>query len=196
MCIIQWNANGLYAHLPELQQMISKFSPYYVCIQESRLNTSTNFHLKNFTIYRRDRGKAQIASGGVATLVHNSIHAEQIILNTEIEAVAVTTVVPNMYKITLCNIYLPPNYNFTNDQIDSLIQQLPRPFILLGDFNSHNTIWGSNSTNTRGRKIESILDDDTLILNDGSPTHFCAKSGNFSAIDLTFTDATIAADLN
>lgn len=196
MAIIQWNMNGLLTHLPELQQLISKISPSYICIQETRLNPSETLNLRKYTSFRKDRQTGQIASGRVAILVENSIYANQINLNSDIEAIAITTIVPNINKVTLCNIYLPPNYNFTNDQLESLIQQLPRPFILLGDFNSHNTLWGSTGTNSRGRKIETLINDNLTLLNDGSPTHFCANSGNFSAIDLCFSDATLASEIS
>lgn len=68
--------------------------------------------------------------------------------------------------------YLPSNVNFTTNQVESLIRQLPRPYIIVGDFNSHNAIWGSEPTETRGRKIEAILDQNNVLLNDGTGMHF------------------------
>ena len=32
-------------------------------------------------------------------------------------------------------------------KLDKLIEQIPKPHILLGDFNSRNTIWGCQKTN-------------------------------------------------
>lgn len=78
--------------------------------------------------------------------------------------------------------------------LENLINQLPKPYFLCGDFNAHNIIWGSKNTDQRGKMLEEILEDLTL-LNDYSPTHFCARSGNFSNIDLTFCDPRITPDL-
>ena len=38
--------------------------------------------------------------------------------------------------------------------LDDLVPQLPSPFILLGDFNRHNILWGSKDINDKGRIIE------------------------------------------
>lgn len=187
--------NGLLSHLAELQQLIAQLQPYYVCIQESRLLTHQTINLRSYTAFRKDRAAANIASGGVTILCENSIFARKINLITDLEAVAISTIVPNYKKITICNIYLPPNENFTNEQIENIIDQLPRPYMIVGDFNSHNTIWGSTRTDTRGRKIETILNDNRVLLNDGTPTHFCANTGNFSNIDLSICDASLTPDL-
>lgn len=151
--------------------------------------------MRGYTIYRKDRVKSAIASGGVAILIKNSIAAKQINLTTNLEAVAITTIVPNFQKITICNIYLPQNHPFTITQIESLIQQLPSPFIITGDVNSYNPLWGSDDIDSRGRKIEKIINDGIILLNDQSHTHFCSRTGTFSKIDLSMCDATLAPPL-
>lgn len=43
--------------------------------------------------------------------------------------------------------------------------------LVLGDFNAHNTIWGSKSTDSKGRVIEQFYQQFNLtILNNGKPT--------------------------
>ncbi|GBM16126.1 putative RNA-directed DNA polymerase from transposon BS, partial [Araneus ventricosus] len=56
----------------------------------------------------------------------------------------VVTLTPNIFPSKRLNI---------NSQL-----QLPVPFIVLGDFNGHNTLWGSVDTNARGRQVEKLLD--------------------------------------
>lgn len=66
----------------------------------------------------------------------------------------------------------------------------------MGDFNAHNTLWGSRRTDRRGRRIENWLERDNIsLLNTGSPTHMDATSHTFSAIDLTITSSNILSDL-
>lgn len=36
-------------------------------------------------------------------------------------------------------------------------------FIFLGDFNSHNTLWGWENTDARGQKIEKLLKIDNIF---------------------------------
>ncbi|GBM36913.1 hypothetical protein AVEN_14896-1 [Araneus ventricosus] len=54
-----------------------------------------------------------------------------------------------------------------------------------GDFNGHNTPWGSTDTNPRGCQIETLIEDHGLcLLNDNSYTHFHQASQTFHIIDL------------
>jgi len=69
-------------------------------------------------------------------------------------------------------------------------------FILVGDFNSHNIIWGSYSSNLRGKLIEKlILNEDLVLLNDSTPTHINIGNSKFSNIDLSLSTPSIAQRL-
>ena len=67
----------------------------------------------------------------------------------------------------------------------------------MGDFNSHNIIWGSKTTNKRGQILEKIINSNNLcLLNQNSQTHLNPSSGSFSAIDLTLSNPSIFTDYN
>ena len=52
-----------------------------------------------------------------------------------------------------------------------MLDHLQKPYIILGDFNSHNTLWGSAQTSQRGRVTEKPMEDTNChILNDGAMT--------------------------
>lgn len=181
--ILQWNNNGLLAHIGELQTIITNHDPTVICIQETRLTPQKPFNsLKNYSIYRNDRDNINIASGGVAILTKNTVHSETLNINSHLEVIAITTYLPQ--KTSICSIYLPPNSHFTTEDLKDITNQLPKPFIICGDMNAHNTIWGSVHTDPRGKNIEQTYQDET-ILNTGSPTHFSLAYGTFSAIDLS-----------
>ena len=77
--------------------------------------------------------------------------------------------------ITLCSVYLPPhnNFHFNPKDLQNVIDQLPSPFILMGDFNGHHTLWGYEDVNNRGQQLEDlILKNDLKLLNDKSHTYF------------------------
>ena len=40
--------------------------------------------------------------------------------------------------------------------LDNLLQQLPTPYILLGDFNGHIILWGGQNNDSRGELIENL----------------------------------------
>lgn len=87
----------------------------------------------------------------------------------------------------------PQSKKFRKIDIENIIQQLPTPFILLGDFNAHSPICGSIKTDTRGKEIETLLEKDSIaLLNDSTPTHINIANGNFSCIDLTLCSASLA----
>lgn len=190
MTLIQWNSNGFYSHLAELQNIIAQTNPEFICLQETRFNRNKITTLKGYTVYQKNREDYRIASGGVAIFTANNIFAEEIPLQTDLEAIAITTYAPT--KITICNIYLAPDLNFDLRQLHRLAIQLPTPYLILGDFNGHNTLWGSRQTDRKGRIIEEFIDDHLILLNDGTPTHFCARTGTLSAIDLSLCTPTLA----
>ena len=67
----------------------------------------------------------------------------------------------------------------------------------MGDFNSHNQIWGSRDTNERGRTIEKFMNKNNLsLLNNKSPTYLHPATGTLSVIYLTLSDPTIYLDYN
>ena len=81
--------------------------------------------------------------------------------------------------------------------MDQLIDQLPKPFILMGDFNSHHTLWGCLNTNDKGRKIEKfITNHDLVMLNNKSSTYLHPATGSYSSIDLTICSPEIFPDFN
>jgi hypothetical protein len=61
--------------------------------------------------------------------------------------------------------------------LDVLLQQLPEPFMVVGDYNAHSPLWGCSSTDVRGRIVEAILDQNNVcFLNDGSRLMFIQDS--------------------
>ena len=64
--------------------------------------------------------------------------------------------------------------------LENLFDQLPKPYILLEDFNAQNTMWGSDNSDARGRML-----DDLFLQNDASPTYLHPGSGTLTCIDLT-----------
>ena len=67
------------------------------------------------------------------------------------QAVAVRVGVDD--RIISIYVYIPGSQALEVDLMQ-LINQLPPPMMLLGDFNAHSELWGSGRTETRGRKLE------------------------------------------
>ena len=77
-------------------------------------------------------------AGGVSILVKDGTPHQQITLNTTLQAVAVNI---NCHRpMTICSVYLPPSRSVDVVELRQLVKQLPKPFMLLGDFNGHHTM--------------------------------------------------------
>ena len=95
----------------------------------------------------------------------------------------------------MLTIYIP-NSNIIEIELEDLIQLL-KPFILMGDFHTHNQIWGSRDTNERGCTIENFMSKINLcLLNNKSPTYLHPATGKHLVIDLTISNPAIYLDYN
>ncbi|XP_044596671.1 uncharacterized protein LOC123273332 [Cotesia glomerata] len=175
-----------------VKQYSDNQSPLCLCLQETNFNKDHCANLNGYLKYFKNRVEANRASGGVAIFVKSHAIPEEIQLTTNLEAVAVRLKYP--INISLCNIYIPNSKTLETEELTRIINQLPIPFILLGDFNSHHEYWGSDRQDPRGNLIANWLDsnEDLILCNTGQPTHFCTRSGRTSSIDLTIVDKIIA----
>ena len=73
-------------------------------------------------------------------MLNTSFPQRKIDLQTELQATAVSVTLDR--EITLCSVYIPPSFSLNSQHLDNLLQQLPTPYILLGDYNGHNILWG------------------------------------------------------
>ena len=193
--IIQWNCRGLKPNINELHLQIATLCPALLCLQETFLKQNDNINIKNYEQYNYTHDTGNRASGGTSILIRNDIPQSKINLDTKLQTIAIKATLHR--TINICSLYIPPHDPINEKELNKLIQQLPRPFILMGDFNSHNIIWGSKDTNQRGRKIEKIINNNNLyLLNNKTQTYLSPASGTYSAIDLTICDPTTALDYN
>lgn len=193
MDILQWNINGFYRRLEYIKIIIKQTNPTCICFQETNFSSKFCGTLAGYQNYYKNRENHTLrASGGVAIFVKSHTLPEEVALNTKIEAVAVRLNFP--VKLTLCNIYLPNSNSLVISDLNKLISQLPQPFIILGDYNSHHYYWGSSKCDTRGKMVANWLDshDDLVLLNSNQPTYFCSQTGNSSNIDLSISSQNIA----
>ena len=190
--ILQWNCNGFYRHKEELDKLINDFNPSCICLQETHFKGTDKGVLNGFNVVRYDDTSGQRAHGGVMIATKETLYTSRVVLNTPFQAVAVSF--HGSQSVTICNVYLPEGMLVTPLNLEALISQLPKPFIMVGDFNAHDTLWGSSMAqcNRRGRILARVLTDSNLVLlNDGTKTRFNSFNGSYSTIDLCFTTSTL-----
>jgi len=134
--IIQWNCRGLKINFIAIMLLVQAFVPIAFCLQETHLKKSDNINLKNYSLYSNYADEDERAAGGSTILVRDNILHSYVNLNTDLQAVAVRITLDK--TITLCSVYIPPNSALSLAQLKNLADQLPTPFIMMGDFNGHN----------------------------------------------------------
>lgn len=189
--IIQWNINGFVKKLNDIKLINQQHDPTILCLQETNLTNTYSPFIKNFYVYTSNRTACNRASGGVAILARSDYSSFQIPIQSSLEVVAISIQLES--SITICNVYIPNQKPFKFFDMENIIQQLPSPFLLLRDFNSHSLSWGSDKHDDRGKQIENILEiDNIILLNSGEPTRLNPMNGKFSSIVLSICSANLA----
>jgi hypothetical protein len=191
MSLIQWNCNGFNdAKRSELKIISQKQKPLAYVIQETKLSLNARPSLRGYKAYFQNVPNEAIPKWGVLTLIDENHKSEEIILTTDFNAVAVKIYYPT--EMIICNLYWPPKKKHSEMELKNLINQLGQNFLIMGDFNAHNPLWGSSCLGPRGKIIENCINEkELIILNNGSPTHLNFSHQSQTAIDITLCNAEI-----
>ncbi|KAI5720449.1 hypothetical protein M8J77_006751 [Diaphorina citri] len=186
----------------------SDFNMEYAYSQESTgdhneshlLPTKVINDFRSFHIYRNDYLDGDIACGGVMLMIHKCAYSQRVpvVSNHQVIAARVKTSRLN-FELTVCSIYINPDQDrrLQEDQLAHIVSQLPRPYLLCGDFNAHNPMWGSLRRDHNGKQVEKFLlgNDDTVLLNRNEVTHVNFSYGTLSCIDLTLCSQSIVSEI-
>ena len=185
--LVQWNIRGLKSNYEELKLLLNKTYTPIVALQDCKLGEE-QLSPRGYALL-----KGNCPAGEAALLINQRVVHTELTLNSTLHAVAATVTLNKTF--TICSIYLTPGESITKLNLENLIDQLPRPFLLLGDFNAHSPVWGDSRRDGRRKLIESFLqDNDLILLNSKSPTFVHSAYNSTSAIDLSVASPTIALD--
>ena len=135
MSFLQWNVNGFYDKLGDIQFLIKQYDLDVIALQETNLkNNNQTPKIKNYTIYNTNFFNPRRASGGVLRAIKNNLPSTKIEIDTIYQVVCAS--------VKLDFIYLQET-TINPLEIQHILSQIPKPFILAGDFNAYNQIWGS-----------------------------------------------------
>jgi len=190
--IIQWNIQSYRTKFSELKCLLEQYQPICVCLQETLLKTNQHYSPSGYSLIKSEPIRDDGHERGTAILVNNHFNYETIELQTNLQACAIKLILEKTY--TICSLYLP-FINVDKQDIDNLLNQLPEPFLLLGDMNAKSPLWGCNVTDDRGRIFEQLLLERPIsILNNGTSTHYHIQTGTSSVIDLSVTSSDCLLD--
>jgi len=197
MSICHWNCRGYRANFAELKQMINDISPSCICLQETMCQSTHLYPPSQYTSVGTppDVAVAGRPGEGLAILLRTDVPCHTVNINTTLKAMSIRIKLKKL--ITVCNLYIAPNEAVSRQDLETLINQLPAPFVIVGDLNARNPLWGDNTTNRHGLLIEQLmLSSDLYLLNTGHPTHFHTQTASFSCIDIALCSLNLAAELS
>ena len=183
---LQWNCRGFYRNYPFFKVLLSEMNPSVIALQETKFKPKADIKgLRAYTPYSKPYTGGVIASGGAALFIKTDLIQTEIPLNTQLQAVAARVTIHNR-PISAISLYLNPDDRISLQQLNQLVSQVPPPYLIMGDLNAHNPMWGGHSRDPKGRLIEEFIRVNNLVLfNDRRPTWECISSGRSSTIDLT-----------
>ena len=207
MSIIQWNCRGIASSSEQIKTLFRDTDAKILCLQETKIGNKPFNPGLSYNFHGSTPLPAARAQGGTGFIIHKSINFIPIQLHTDLQACAVQVHIDK--KVTLCSLYLEPKledhlFDVAGDSrpleitdLQNLVDQLPSPFILMGDFNAKHTLWGESMCDRWGILIEQLLDtNDIVLMNDGQPTRYDIFHNSSSAIDLSLCSSSIRLDYN
>ena len=190
--IVQWNCRSAINKKHDLIYIINKYDPFVIALSETWLKPEFCFKISKYSCIREDRRDGY---GGVAILIKNSLPYSILTLPSHSDDFSIVAI--SVKNICYVSIYVPhPSSNILNE-ISNVFSFLPRPFLVLGDFNSHHQSWGCSTTNCYGVKLLEIIDTHNLcILNSGVPTRRTLPNEGLSAVDLSISTPNLASSVS
>ena len=192
---ISWNCRGIKNKKQDLEILIKNKNPTTICLQELKLKKDPYFELTNYSFIFKNLilQPDEIAHGGVGIFIRKDIPYVSLDVNSNFQLIAIQIFIPK--KVTICNIYIHDKTNFSETDLKNVTNQLPQPFILTGDFNSHNPLWFDQKLDKRGEIIEKfILENNISLLDENKFTYM--KGITQSHIDLTLVTPEICTEFS
>ena len=173
--------------------LLHKFDCDAFALSETWLSSDDDLNFHDFNIIRLDRTNR----GGGVLLGIKKCHSFYRILHTPSTGIEVVSCHARIKEKDLClaSVYIPPNIKVNRHQLVDTSAILPEPRLILGDFNSHGTGWGSTYDDNRSKIIYDLCDDFNMtILNTGEVTRISSSGTQESSLDLSLVSNQLSLD--
>ena len=153
----------------ELNLIAQKYNAPVICLQETNLKDD-QMTLKGYVAYHKSGTIDDMdrAHGGVLIFIKSNLPQSFVDVTLPLEAIVVKVILHT--TITFCNFYIPPSTALHLCDLANIEDQLPKPFVIVWDFNSHNYSWGGNKNDANRRFTERFMTKSNICLfNDDTP---------------------------
>ena len=191
--VLQWNCRSLIPKIDSFKYLINKLDCDAFALSETWLSSDDDLSFHNFNIIRFDRA----GRGGGVLLGIKKSHSFYRIHHSSISGIEVVSCQARIKEKDLCiaSVYIPPKLSVSRHQLVDIVSILPEPRLVLGDFNSHGTGWGSSYDDNRSKFIYDLCDDFNMtILNTGEVTRISGPQSQESRLDLALVSNLLSLD--
>ena len=199
--------NGLRSRLPQLRNYISQEqvgnSIFALC--DTRLTDKVDVtDIKGYTLLRKDKIQqtSMATAGGVALLIPSTWACISINLKScedDSEALAAVLIPPglNSRPIKVMIVYNHPGYHLPLGLLKEFksitYNNSPVLGLMVGDFNSPHTAFGSRNINEFGsRLLQNINNENLVFFNNGEQTYLSNSTGMPNVLDLVLGEPVIS----
>jgi hypothetical protein len=92
---------------------------------------------------------------------------------------------------TIVNIY-DTDSKTTQSEYQKIFTQISDQYVVCGDFNAHHKLWGGKRNDTKGNHLYNhVIENNIVILNDGTGTRLNPINMETSSIDLSLVNTSI-----
>ena len=128
---------------------------------------------------RRDRVEGP--KGGLITLVKDDLHFSEVRTDIDVKCIAAELRLKD-FTVKIFNVYIPPGKNLNKSLMDQF--SVKYKTVIVGDLNAKSKMWGSDTSDERGRVLEEFLEQSSaVVINTGQPT-YQHRSGSQSHLDV------------
>ena len=192
----QLNVNREHMVMSEMEDEMRRRGLHMAAIQEPPWvrGRIVGFGSTARILYRADGTGARplacvvVADGAVDALFHSELSSPRVV---------VATVRRGSCSVVVVSVYIPPGEDVggTLDELDGVMRwRRAQGVLIIGDFNSWHTLWGSNSCNERGRRLVDWMQCWSLeLLNQTEQGPTFSNHNGSSSIDLSLATPLLAA---
>ena len=195
--IISWNCQGINAKKLNLQSFINEIQPDIICLQETQLNpANANVNVKGYENYYSHKATSTRGHGGTGILVNPKLPQGKIDIQSRLQATAVRVTLDK--PISICSIYISEEdwRVISPDEIKKLIEDIPHPKIVTGDWNARSLLWHSDISCTKGKYLEEIFDKlNMVVIDEDMQTHISTANNSSSHIDITIVSPALRTSI-
>lgn len=196
---VQFNCNGIRGQRLHIQQIIIKYSPKFILLQELKIKKTDNIKFKGYTFISKFIDEDSQFKPSVGMLIKEGIIFSIIDTPNDICIIGIDTF--NVVPISLFSFYDSARIcKLSEPNMKKIVELGKHKPLIMGDFNTKSSLWDRNVKSTwndrRTKELINFIDNSDLILmNDGSPTRISPVFNcNNSAIDLSLIHKDLISD--